>query len=208
MAHSNYNADLHLSTSVAEHFNFHLDLDVGLTPADKAIIDEEFNALMNEYWGSNQDSSFATAESETPSPVLTHIKSYERLTYPDIHPLHHVPETAVQHRCTTLLGWNGTSNTTVRSSTQSRTSSANAGLRQASRIHPYKTNRPIRPTQNTNAEAGPSTLAPPTPPVGSPTTQPSGGTSEAAADATNNQTSAVEDKAQVSHFYHPRIPRA
>jgi hypothetical protein len=53
-----------------------------------------------------------------------------------------------------------------------------------------------------NAEAGPSTFAPPPfPYIGRPTLQPSGGmTSETTTDAETNQTLTEEDKVTVSNF--------
>ena len=59
----------------------------------------------------------------------------------------------------------------------------------------------------TNAEAGPSNLAPPLIPYVAPsTTHPSGGTSEATANAENYPTITEEDATPVSNFYCPRIP--
>ena len=58
-----------------------------------------------------------------------------------------------------------------------------------------------RSNEHTNAEAGPSNLAPPfIPYVAPPPTNPTGGTSEATADAENNQTVTEEDAAPVSNF--------
>ena len=73
------------------------------------------------------------------------------------------------------------------------------------RFQPYGRSR-TRPNEHRNAEAGPSTLAPPPiPHVGPPTPQPSGGISETTADA-ENQTISEEDKAPVSDFYCSHIP--
>jgi len=73
---------------------------------------------------------------------------------------------------------------------------------------PYERFR-VRQSEHRNAEAGPSTLAPPPIPyVGPPTLQPSGGViSETTANA-EVQTTAEEDKAPVSNFYCSHIPRA
>ena len=74
------------------------------------------------------------------------------------------------------------------------------------RFQPYGMPR-AHSSKHTNTETGPSNLAPPlvlcmTPPP----TNPSGGTSEATADATNTQTAIEEDVAPVSNFYCSHIP--
>jgi len=75
------------------------------------------------------------------------------------------------------------------------------------RFSPYGT-LPARPNEYRNAEAGPSTLVPPPAPyLALPTINPSGGISEAAADAANNRTDTEEDVAPVSNFYCSHIPR-
>ena len=62
--------------------------------------------------------------------------------------------------------------------------------------------------ERVNAEAGPSTLAPPHfPYVDWTTSQPSGGRSETTADAEQHQTLTEEDRATVSNFYCSRVPR-
>ena len=74
------------------------------------------------------------------------------------------------------------------------------------RFQPYGMSR-TRPNEYRNAEAGPSTLtAPLIPYVGLPTSQPSGGISETAADAATTQTNTEEEEAPVSNFYCSRIP--
>ena len=66
-----------------------------------------------------------------------------------------------------------------------------------------------RSNEYTNAEAGPSTLAPPLVPYVAPqATHPSGGLSEATADAERIQPTAEEDTAPVSDFYCSYIPHA
>ena len=78
----------------------------------------------------------------------------------------------------------------------------------ARRFQPYGTHRAQRRNEHVNAEAGASTLRPPfIQPVGSPTTQPSGGNSKATADAENDKENSEEEKATVSNFYCSRIPR-
>ena len=74
------------------------------------------------------------------------------------------------------------------------------------RFQPYETSR-AHSNEYTNAEAGPSTLTPPLVPYVAPsTTHPSGGSSEATADAEPNQTVTEEDATPVSNLYCPRIP--
>jgi len=68
------------------------------------------------------------------------------------------------------------------------------------RFQPYWTPR-AHLDEHTNAEAGPSTLAPPPVPcMAPPTMHPSGGLSEASADAENDQTATEEDTTPVSGF--------
>ena len=75
------------------------------------------------------------------------------------------------------------------------------------RHQPYGTDR-ARGTESAGPVAGSSTLAPsPVPSVGPPTTQPSGGTSEATADTENNQQPKEENKVPVSNCYRSHIPR-
>ena len=75
------------------------------------------------------------------------------------------------------------------------------------RFQPYETPYALS-NEYINAEAGPSNLAPPLVSyVTAPHTNPSGGSSEVTADATNNQTITEEDAAPVSNFYCSRIPR-
>ena len=79
-------------------------------------------------------------------------------------------------------------------------------MMQTWRFRPYETPG-ARSNEYTNAEAGPSTLAPPfVPYVVTPATYPSGGLSEATADAEYNLTITEEDAAPVSNFYRPHIP--
>jgi len=74
------------------------------------------------------------------------------------------------------------------------------------RFQPYGTPRG-RLNERANAEAGSSTLPLPSIPyVTLPTTYPSGGTSEATADAENNNSTTEEDTAPVSNFYCSHIP--
>ena len=64
-----------------------------------------------------------------------------------------------------------------------------------------------RSDEHRNAEAVSSTLvAPPTTYLAPPTANPSGGISEATADAEMNQTFTEEDAAPVSNFYCSHIP--
>jgi len=77
----------------------------------------------------------------------------------------------------------------------------------AGRFQPYGTPR-ARLNNYGNAEAGPSALVlPPVPYVDQPTLQPSGGTSEATADADQTKHVTEEDRATVSNFYCSHIPR-
>ena len=74
------------------------------------------------------------------------------------------------------------------------------------RFQPYETPYDIS-NEYTNAEAGPSNFAPPLVSyVTAPHTNPSGGISEAMADATNDQTVIEEEAAPVSDFYCSRAP--
>ena len=68
------------------------------------------------------------------------------------------------------------------------------------RCQPHAPSRAY-PNEHANAEAGPSNLAAPPP------ANPSGGTSEASADAENSNTETEENAAPVSHFYCSRVPR-
>jgi len=71
------------------------------------------------------------------------------------------------------------------------------------RFRPYVAPR----AEHGNAEAGPSTLvSPPAPYVAPLFTYPSGGHTEATADADQYQTITEEDKAPVSDFYCSQIP--
>ena len=71
---------------------------------------------------------------------------------------------------------------------------------QTQRYWPYETPRTFS-NEYTNAEAGPSNLAPPLDPyMAPPSTYPSGGTSEATADAETNQKITEEHAAPVSNF--------
>lgn len=75
------------------------------------------------------------------------------------------------------------------------------------RFHPYGTPRAHR-NEHWNAEAGPSTLVPPPAKhMARPTTHPSGGTSEATADAETQQPITEEETAPVSNFYWSCVPR-
>ena len=74
------------------------------------------------------------------------------------------------------------------------------------RFQPYETPYGLS-NGYTNAEAGPSNLAPPLVPyVTTPYINPSGGISEVTAGATNNQTVTEEEAAPVSNFYCSRAP--
>ena len=74
------------------------------------------------------------------------------------------------------------------------------------RFQPYWTAR-AHPDEHRDAGVGPSTLVPPQIPyVALPTAHPSGGTSEATADAENNDSITEEDTAPASNFYCSRIP--
>jgi len=65
-----------------------------------------------------------------------------------------------------------------------------------------------RPSWHRNVEVGPSTLVvPPAPYIDTRTPQPSGGISETTADAETTRQITEEDRAQVSNFYWPHIPR-
>ena len=84
------------------------------------------------------------------------------------------------------------------------------GVIRARRFQPYEMTR-THPNEHVNAEAGPSTLVstfvpPPTPYIGPPTPQPSGGISETTADAGSNQTIIEEEKIPVSSFYCSHVP--
>jgi hypothetical protein len=130
MAYSTCIANLHPITFTSGYSNAYLDLDVGLTSADKAAINETFDALVGHCWGTiaqpspkvgtsisvltqsnctgllNQDGSFATTvEKEISTPFLTPGNSCACPTNPYACPPHYVPEAAIQHRCTTLLNW-------------------------------------------------------------------------------------------------------
>jgi hypothetical protein len=73
-------------------------------------------------------------------------------------------------------------------------------------IMPYPTHH-ARPNEHANAEPGPSNLAPqPTRSRARPPKNPSGGLSEATADAENNKTITEEDAGRVSNFYCPHVP--
>jgi len=74
------------------------------------------------------------------------------------------------------------------------------------RFQPYGVSH-IRLNERANAEAGPSTQPlPPITYVAPPITYPSGGTSEATADAETNNSTTEEDTAPVSNFYCSRTP--
>ena len=74
------------------------------------------------------------------------------------------------------------------------------------RFQPYGTSR-AHTTGYTNAEAEPTTLAPPSiARVASPTQQPSGGISETTAVAEKQHNNIEEDKIPVSNFYRSHIP--
>ena len=74
------------------------------------------------------------------------------------------------------------------------------------RFQPYGTPRD-RSNERANAEAGPSTLPPPSIPyLALPTAYPSGGTSEARANAEINNPVTEENTAPVSSFYCSHIP--
>jgi hypothetical protein len=64
-----------------------------------------------------------------------------------------------------------------------------------------------RASEQTNAEAGPSSLPPLILPVNPPTVQPPRGQSETTVDAEHNESNVEEDEAPVSDFYHSHIPR-
>ena len=96
----------------------------------------------------------------------------------------------------------------VRTNHQPKTGPARTGKDRKQRHQPYGTDR-ARGTEGTGAVAGPSTLPPsPVLSVRSPTTQPSGGTSEATTDAENDQLTQEEDEVPVSNCYRSRIPRS
>ena len=71
-------------------------------------------------------------------------------------------------------------------------------------FQPYWTPH-ARSNEHINAEAGPSTLAPPL--VAPLTIHPSGGSPETTADAENNEIDTEEDEAPVSNFYCSHVPR-
>ena len=74
------------------------------------------------------------------------------------------------------------------------------------RFTPYETYH-SRPTMHENAEAGPSTQPPPPVPYDMrPTTQPTGGSSEATADAEQTESFTEEDGAPVSDCYCSPVP--
>jgi len=80
------------------------------------------------------------------------------------------------------------------------------GVIRTRRFQPYEISHTL-PNEHGNAEAGSSALVPlPLPYVGPPTPQPSGGVSEAPANAETNNTTIEEDKVPVSNFYCSRIP--
>ena len=91
---------------------------------------------------------------------------------------------------------------------QPGTGPARTGLISTGRFRPYGMSCG-RLNDHRNAEAGPSTLVPsPSPYVGHPTQQPSGGMiSETTASAEIMQTTTEEDKVPVSKFYCSHIPR-
>jgi hypothetical protein len=100
----------------------------------------------------------------------------------------------------------GTSIQNVQTPHQPSTGPARTGL-MPRQFQPYGTHH-ARPNERRNVEAGPSTLIPPPAPYLTPqTTNPSGGTSEATADAENNQPVTEEEEAPVSSFYCSHIPR-
>ena len=79
-------------------------------------------------------------------------------------------------------------------------------MMQTWRFRPYEAPR-ARSSEHANAEAGPSNSAPPLAPYEAPSpTNPSGGISEAAADAEKNTQGTEEDVAPVSNFYCSHIP--
>lgn len=94
----------------------------------------------------------------------------------------------------------------MRTSYQPDTGLTTTGLMSTWRFHPYGTPH-ARSNGYWNTEAGLSTVvAPPAPYLTPPTTNPSGGISEATADAETNKTITEEDQAPVSSFYCPHIP--
>jgi len=79
-------------------------------------------------------------------------------------------------------------------------------MMQTWRFRSYETPH-ARSNEHTDAEAGPSGLAAPFIQYVAPSlTNPSGGSSEATADAETNHTVTEEEAAPVSHFYCPHIP--
>ena len=75
------------------------------------------------------------------------------------------------------------------------------------RYQPYAPPRAHPSDERTNAEAGPSNpVAPSIPNVASPPTDPSGGISEATADAENTDSNTEENVTPVSNFYCPHVP--
>ena len=85
--------------------------------------------------------------------------------------------------------------------------STRAGSISTGRFRPYGMSR-ARTNEHRNAEAGPSTIVPPSfPYVGLSTLQPSGGISETTADAEFKQTDTEEYEVPVSNFHCFRIPR-
>ena len=85
-----------------------------------------------------------------------------------------------------------------------------AELTRLRRYQPYGPPRVcVNSNKQTNAEAGPSTLAPPhIPSVGLPTTQPSGRSFGVTAVAERDIQNAEENETPVSDFYRSHIPRA
>jgi len=79
-------------------------------------------------------------------------------------------------------------------------------MTQTRRYQPYEIPR-ARSNEYADAEAGPSNLAPPLVSYAAPpTTYPSGGSSEATADAEGDKTVTEEDVTPVSNFYCSHIP--
>ena len=98
------------------------------------------------------------------------------------------------------------SSTNVLPLPQPSTSSSRTGLFSTGRFHPYEMSH-ARLNEHSNAEAGPSTLAPSLVPYsGQIIPQPSGGYSETTADAEKNETATEESEVPVSNFYCSRIP--
>ena len=89
---------------------------------------------------------------------------------------------------------------------QPSTGSTDTWLMLTRRFQPYETYH-ARSNDHRNAEAGPSTLAPPSVSYPAPpATYPSGGSPEAAADAEKTHQITEDDTAPVSNFYCSHIP--